>query len=1127
MMYLKGRTYSQLIQHGTEPHAAANAVSSSSSSSSSSANIILTPIDYLKDAPRITEDDFEKNLTVELMQAITMKAKHEAILNKTRKRRRNETNATILDTCLVKMRDATRILNSMEDDIIIGCVEENENSMNLARPTAHHSLCRAQGCHNGQETRILCLTCPNGYCTAHASSHQTKDLVVIGSDYTDVQLDKRDGGFIICHECSDSLSKSRVINIPAICETEKYTPQRVDTGGNSMQCKDSKKHQKSGTDHHTLTGMSMATQYRTSSTSIPQVEEGSVPHTVKKIPPLKKVKEKIKRSKNRMTNLESNLECPGGCGDPDCHLSTPDCHAQYPIGGWEGIQRLRDALKEFEIIDQKWNFVLQHVRHQKITESNQHTKFLKIDCPVEVQTERETAGVHCKFCSRVTDAILTECGVNDAATRATLLANIKKHERRGTTVCGEEMYRAGKTYLDRHSASSKSTCFLPTIPGCAHKKVSQPFFARTFGIPLRTLQNQIKKKREGRLSSTQVKDKGKGGKVGLTDLQLKRMEAVMGTFEQSQSHYKPASQKNHYRFEERVSISTFWYKYCELWSQDFYKQCERLDHKFGLDDNKTRPTDEVYLKDAEQNANIEEYEEIEAIYDSRRAMEVDIAALTTSMADLAAANEDDNEAEYQRQADAKLTLESQLKNGRKCNMKDEEYVSYSGALKFYRLYILKFGIIKVDTCKFCESKALEIQRTQSATKKAELEAELKIHHDMADVGYKWRKQDRIDAQLADSKTQMLVIDYGQGLRTPMLNIGTSWYRRVWKVSPYIIVSYSKNGKKDVKYYLSDETTCGKGADEVISYTHHNILANLEDDTDSLVIHFDGAAGQAANINMMCFLADLLDPSSPMYIPQLKRIVTKRNPVGHTYCECDTVHAEVSKQIRKLSKNGVVHCPYNFPNQDPGIVTWQMVIEACGFECVVVTQEMVLNYTEYLLGGGIYKKSIANAFDGVGSKVGDDAWKISHQHIVEYGVIDDRKGARPESQTSFRGIVRTSATWNLDDVSWVRLWREKGDKARGTFRIDSDNIEQARQAMRPSLDIRRKKYGYTLPKRKYLQKMKLCVLKMYDLFNNARDCGFGLQLITIYPALTTAQLVEWAKKKKERKDSKVDDGYRDE
>ena len=58
-------------------------------------------------------------------------------------------------------------------------------------------------------------------------------------------------------------------------------------------------------------------------------------------------------------------------------------------------------------------------------------------------------------------------------------------------------------------------------------------------------------------------------------------------------------------------------------------------------------------------------------------------------------------------------------------------------------------------------------------------------------------------------------------------------------------------------------------------------------------------------------------------------------------------------------------------------------------------------------------------------------------------------------------------------------------------------------------------------------MKLCVLKMYDLFNNARDCGFGLQLITIYPALTTAQLVEWAKKKKERKDSKVDDGYRDE
>ena len=80
MMYLKGRTYSQLIQHGTELHAPANADSSSSSSSSSSGDIILTPIEYLKDALRITEDDFEKNLTVELMQAITMKAKHEALL---------------------------------------------------------------------------------------------------------------------------------------------------------------------------------------------------------------------------------------------------------------------------------------------------------------------------------------------------------------------------------------------------------------------------------------------------------------------------------------------------------------------------------------------------------------------------------------------------------------------------------------------------------------------------------------------------------------------------------------------------------------------------------------------------------------------------------------------------------------------------------------------------------------------------------------------------------------------------------------------------------------------------------------------------------------------------------------
>lgn len=158
---------------------------------------------------------------------------------------------------------------------------------------------------------------------------------------------------------------------------------------------------------------------------------------------------------------------------------------------------------------------------------------------------------------------------------------------------------------------------------------------------------------------------------------------------------------------------------------------------------------------------------------------------------------------------------------------------------------------------------------------------------MADQGYKWRKQDREQAQASDSKTQMFVIDYGQGLRTPLLNIGTSWYRRILKVSPYIIVTYSKGGKKSVRYDLSDETVCGKGADECISYFHANLLAKLEDDTEQLTVHYDGAAGQAANNPFMCFCADLLDETSPFYLPQLKRIVLKRNPVGHTYCECDT------------------------------------------------------------------------------------------------------------------------------------------------------------------------------------------------------------------------------------------------
>ena len=50
---------------------------------------------------------------------------------------------------------------------------------------------------------------------------------------------------------------------------------------------------------------------------------------------------------------------------------------------------------------------------------------------------------------------------------------------------------------------------------------------------------------------------------------------------------------------------------------------------------------------------------------------------------------------------------------------------------------------------------------------------------------------------------------------------------------------------------------------------------------------------------------------------------------------------------------------------------------------------------------------------------------------------------------------------------------------------------------------------------------LCVLKIMNLWQNARDCGFGQELITVYPALTDEQLAQHTTLVNARKKKKGD------
>ena len=321
-------------------------------------------------------------------------------------------------------------------------------------------------------------------------------------------------------------------------------------------------------------------------------------------------------------------------------------------------------------------------------------------------------------------------------------------------------------------------------------------------------------------------------------------------------------------------------------------------------------------------------------------------------------------------------------------------------------------------------------------------------------------------------------------------------------------------------FFGSHSVCGKGCDEVMSFVHDHILKTLHGDTEHLIIHYDGCAGQAANHPFLCFCADLLDPSSPFYIEHLKRITLKRNPVGHTFCECDTAHGQVSNKAKTLC-GGVVHTAYTLPNAAAdGLSSWQQVILACGYDCVVVTQEMVFNYKKYLLGGFVYKSSVQTSYSGVDGP--NAKWLISEQHMFQLGCWDLHRGPNQAPQQEYiRGVVRTSKTWKFTDESYVCLWREKGNKKDNTFRVDVSNINKARKLL--------KKCKYLnahagLPTRKYLQLFKLCVLKIFDLRKNAVDCGKGPELIIPYPALTATQLVDHTRMVAERRKKNVVDEF---
>jgi len=670
--------------------------------------------------------------------------------------------------------------------------EGNDEEENLARPEANNDWCNHDQCHNVNPATYQCYTCQNSYCGTHVQDNVASGVTYIGTDHSSLTSGV-DGGHIFCQECASELVHP-VVNINEIAGNTFECD--ADTDGNEFQQKMFNQPALKGTNRYKITGTDIKSPYNTKQADRPITIDNETPYEVHQIPEKKPVKQKRQFAIKRMTQrADLNKNCPA-CNNCDgsCNVKCANGVKVYPAG-MAHLQKQRDRLTfllDREEIDQAYNYVMQHVSFKPIKKAHYCRIFKKMTTNPNTVAGREARGITCPFCKR---ADATNCPGISIIDESDMIPHTSRSKK-----CGVQMTNACNKYLAHCSASQNPTCTLPGPPGGAEQVVPLPFFQRLFCLSERTLRRKIAEKRNGKLGSTFEDSRAKGGRgSGLTPLQHANLEAILKEeeFPQTQSHYAPASEGNDYRYEVGVSKGSFWWKYCEKHDPKFYEQCNRVNHKHGLDDTRQRPTDETYLADArEQNdtGNMSDFNfnHIESIYNERKTMRESIITLTAKKVEeeTLALQEQNREHAEQHEIEAAqaavqiLVLENKLKTMTKCNIPAD--VSYSSALRFYKQYSIKTGKIGQDTCKTCESLCMKIKHNTGAAK-AKFEKQFKEHLHMADEGYKWRAQDRERAMEADSKTHMMVIDFGQALRTPTLSTGTSWYRRILKGSCCIVL----------------------------------------------------------------------------------------------------------------------------------------------------------------------------------------------------------------------------------------------------------------------------------------------------------------------------------------------------
>lgn len=273
---------------------------------------------------------------------------------------------------------------------------------------------------------------------------------------------------------------------------------------------------------------------------------------------------------------------------------------------------------------------------------------------------------------------------------------------------------------------------------------------------------------------------------------------------------------------------------------------------------------------------------------------------------------------------------------------------------FNTQFNLRFGRLKVDTCKTCDRIESKLKCVNNVKEQHVLEKEKEEH--MAIVTkYKNLFVNTIENAIkSNDRTVVLTFDLERALEVPRLSTGVAYYKR--KLWVYNLCIYDE--LRRIGYmYTWPETIASRGAQEIGACLCRHFSERLLPSTKNLILYSDSCYGQNRNHKLALLLKKFINSwqNSELSIEQRYFIV------GHSYNSCDRCFGLIERQS-KITENVFVPSHWveiirQAKKTDPKFVVSEM--RKKDFVSSEPLEKMIINRKKSTVGNKISWQRIQN------------------------------------------------------------------------------------------------------------------------------------------------------------------------